>query len=254
MNTQEYIASGILEQYVLGSVTDQERREVECLSSIYPEIKLELNQLAEASEKYARLHQIKPPEFLKEQIFSKLTFAENTPEVVAAPDFKIETPTKVRSLWPTGIAAAVAISCLSFLYFQNRSSQEQINAKTLELAQSTSLLERYQDAKNKIVVLGGTEKFKDAKATVFWNSETKNVEVLAHALPSVAADKQFQLWVLKDGKPIDMGVFSADNEGVIAKLKSTDAGEAFAITIEKAGGSPSPTLEEMVVFGKISAE
>jgi anti-sigma-K factor RskA len=254
LNTQEYIASGILEQYVLGSVTDQERREVECLSSIYPEIKLELNQLADASEQYARLHQMRPPEFLKEQIFSKLNFTENKPEVVAAPTFEIETPSKVRSLWPTGIAAAVVVSCLAFLYFLNKSSQDQINAKTLELAQSTSLLKRYQDTKNKVVVLAGTEKFKDAKATVFWNAETKNVEVLAHSLPLVAADKQFQLWVLKDGKPIDMGVFSADNEGVVAKLKSTDAGEAFAITIEKAGGSPSPTLEEMVVFGKILAE
>ena len=32
MNTKEYITSGILEEYVLGVVSDQERREIECLS------------------------------------------------------------------------------------------------------------------------------------------------------------------------------------------------------------------------------
>ena len=38
MNIPEYIDSGILESYALGSVSDQERREVECLSAIYPEV------------------------------------------------------------------------------------------------------------------------------------------------------------------------------------------------------------------------
>ena len=50
MNVPEYIASGILESYVTGAVSDQERREVECMSAIYPEIRQELDELASSLE------------------------------------------------------------------------------------------------------------------------------------------------------------------------------------------------------------
>ena len=48
MNVTEYIASGILESYVMGAVSDQEQREVDCLSSIYPEVRTELDELSTA--------------------------------------------------------------------------------------------------------------------------------------------------------------------------------------------------------------
>ena len=53
MDIKEYISSGILESYVLGNASEQERREVECISSIYPEIRQELDALSRSLEKYA---------------------------------------------------------------------------------------------------------------------------------------------------------------------------------------------------------
>jgi hypothetical protein len=54
MNIQAYIESGILEEYVLGTVSPQEKQEVECMASIYPEIQQELQILETALEKYAQ--------------------------------------------------------------------------------------------------------------------------------------------------------------------------------------------------------
>ena len=42
MNINDYISSGILEQYVLGDISPQEKKEVECMSHIYPELQEEL--------------------------------------------------------------------------------------------------------------------------------------------------------------------------------------------------------------------
>jgi hypothetical protein len=58
LNIAEYIASGILEEYLMGSATEQEQREVACMASIYPEIQVALDQLADGIEKYARIHAI----------------------------------------------------------------------------------------------------------------------------------------------------------------------------------------------------
>ncbi len=45
MNKDEYIKSGILEMYVLGKTTNEENAEIAKLSSIYPEIKKEIDEI-----------------------------------------------------------------------------------------------------------------------------------------------------------------------------------------------------------------
>ena len=87
MNVQEYIKSGILEEYVLGVVSDQERREVQCLSKIYPEIEAELQALEVSLTGYATLFEKKPPVELKDKIFAQLTFAE---ESIQEPESEVE--------------------------------------------------------------------------------------------------------------------------------------------------------------------
>ena len=69
-------------------------------------------------------------------------------------------------------------------------------------------------------------------------------------LPALPSDKQYQLWALKGGVPIDLGVM--DDSTLLQFQKSTRLAEAFAITIEKAGGSPTPTMTELIMLGKIS--
>ncbi len=88
------------------------------------------------------------------------------------------------------------------------------------------------------------------RANIYWNSTTEIVYLDVKSLPDAPNGKQYQLWALKDGKPIDMGVFNAvDTEKALLEMGSVPGADAFAVTLEKAGGVPSPTLEEMYVYG-----
>ena len=61
---------------------------------------------------------------------------------------------------------------------------------------------------------------------------------------------QYQLWALVDGKPVSAGMYSAekDTKEILANIPKA---QAFAITLEKQGGSTSPTMENMFVMGNI---
>jgi anti-sigma-K factor RskA len=89
-------------------------------------------------------------------------------------------------------------------------------------------------------------------AAVHWNTETDEVYFDASQLPASPASKQYQLWAIVAGKPVNAGVIdlSAARE-VFQKMKSVKGAQAFAVTIEKAGGSPAPTLDTMCLLGKV---
>lgn len=88
-------------------------------------------------------------------------------------------------------------------------------------------------------------------ATVFWNKKTTAVYLVANQLPQAPKGKQYQLWALVDGKPVDAGVL--EDCGNICTAKNIPQAQAFAITLENEGGSPTPNLEQLYVLGKITS-
>ncbi len=102
------------------------------------------------------------------------------------------------------------------------------------------------------VVLNGTPHAPDALAKIYWMKNTGEVYVDPTNLPGVPEGKQYQLWAIVDGKPVDAGMISTE-KGIyhIQKMKSFGQAQAFAITLEKAGGSPTPTMDQMFVIAKI---
>ena len=89
-------------------------------------------------------------------------------------------------------------------------------------------------------------------ATVYWNTESKEVYLLVNQLPMPVPDKQYQLWAIVDGHPVDAGVFDMDKNFSFVKLKTIPKAEAFAITLEKKGGSTTPSMDAMYVMGKVT--
>jgi anti-sigma-K factor RskA len=69
-------------------------------------------------------------------------------------------------------------------------------------------------------------------------------------MPQLPSDKQYQLWALIDNKQKSLGVFDATDQNIILKMDSTKKAQAFAITIEKRGGKPTPTLDSLTSIGK----
>ncbi|HKF43725.1 MAG TPA: anti-sigma factor [Thermoanaerobaculia bacterium] len=97
----------------------------------------------------------------------------------------------------------------------------------------------------KVLYLGGKDPQPSARAKVFWSEKAKTGMILAGNLAALPPDKQYELWVFSEGKPVAAGVFDADPSGR-ALFESTHlpglvAAQNFAVTIEPRGGVPQPT-------------
>ncbi len=101
------------------------------------------------------------------------------------------------------------------------------------------------------VVMNGTPNLPKAVATVYWNPKSEEVYLMLDNLADAPKGKQYQLWAIVDGKPVDMGVFDSHEKDMLIKVKNTGKAQAFAVTVENEGGSPAPTLSAMVLLGSV---
>jgi anti-sigma-K factor RskA len=278
MNTQAYIESGILEEYILGTVSPQEKQEVECLSHIYPEVKAELLRLEVTLEQYAIKHAINPPTNLKDKIFAQMTFGDTAltqPEDEASGATEPVTPfsptggTEIRigenrvarPLWAMmAVAASVLLAIFgawaAYQMAETRKQNEQLAAEVSNLKQTTdytqALAAHYRNPDVRAVRMPGLDKSPESTVVALWNQQTNEVFLDVQNLPTAPAGKQYQLWGIVNGAPVDMGMLDADFSNKVLRMKSINAdAAAFAITLEKQGGSPNPTMEEMYVMGKV---
>lgn len=76
MTTKEYIGSGILEQYVMGTATQIEREEVEKMAAANPVIRQEIETISDALEKYAMVNAIQPSRIIKPMIMATIDYSE----------------------------------------------------------------------------------------------------------------------------------------------------------------------------------
>lgn len=279
MDIKEYIASGILESYALGFASDQERREVECLSSIYPELKEELITVQQSLEAYAQTIAVTPPVGLKETILSAIKEVpqEKTHSLKVVPaeskEGVQETAKIVRMdrYLKVGIAASfVLLVGIGVLYQStSRTNRElrtelaavqtkvdteyknQIASLKDSLSLNASREELLLADATREIILAGTEVSPLSKARVFWNEEQERFMLISDDLPSPVSGKQYQLWAIADGKPVDLGVLDKTSKMTTPKAISLAKIQAFAITLEKDGGSPVPTMDQMYVVGSI---
>ncbi len=277
MNVKEYISSGILEEYVLGGLSDQERQEVECMSHIYPEISTALHEIEDDMFIVAQESAVTPPEFLKSKVMVAIDEAK---EDDSAPVVSLSQQTQSKN--PSGkgwriaavIALLVACGTTITLFMQQSVSEDRFVAAQNEIevlkenvdslktqmaiAYSTNDTLNTQLAfiKNADVIdvrLGAVEgRDSTSSVMVYWNQSSGDAYVQVLNLPEPPSDKQYQLWGLVDGQPVDMGVFDMKDADSLQLMKGLKGAQVFAITLEQKGGSPTPTLEEMYVLGKIA--
>lgn len=261
MNTKEYIASGVLEAVVLGSASIQEQQEVACLSKIYPEIAQEFQLLQESMTNYAKVYERKPSESLKAKIFAQMQFddqstvhAEKQTSESSKPSIVVNSDTKIMPLWPKlAIAASLFLAIFSgYLWNQNQQNIQQLASVKAVSAENEPLLALLKNPDYKSMHLMGVEKHPDNKVIAFWNNKTEQLSLMVDKLPVAPTGKQYQLWGIIDGKPADMGMIDNNFTGKVFAMKVPKGKvAAFAITLEKQGGSPTPTLEDMYVIGNV---
>ena len=173
------------------------------------------------------------------------------------------------SYWKWAAAASITFALLASTLaynYRQRWVNTQISLNNL-MAQNQQMAQNYNtvnDRLNKIqndfgiiensafrkVVMNGTANAPGSLASVYWNEGTQEVYLSIQNLKAIAAENQFQLWAIVDGKPVDAGVFDFGFEGLL-KMKDISGAAAFAVTIEPKGGKTTPTLETMQVMGPV---
>lgn len=69
MNEFEYITSGVLQDYCLGFLTDQEEKSVESMCRDYPEVAKELELLQDVLKEYARTNKHSRQDQLRKKVW-----------------------------------------------------------------------------------------------------------------------------------------------------------------------------------------
>lgn len=280
MDPQHFISAGIIELYMVGIATDEEMRELEAAMAQYPAVAAQVEACRRSMEAYVIMQGIDPQPDIKASLFSQINNEPNLQEGLPVPDKDLQQPKVVsmqetKSLSWKWIAAAAAVLLvgslvLNYVFFNRYKefreykdkyqsllvSQNSILSKSnlykTRLEQMQESMEIIQDPKVLKVPMPGTKAFPEALATVFWNPSSQQVYLKVNKLPEPTADKQYQLWAIVDGKPVDMGVFEmGDTASLLQKMKVTGKAQMFAITLEKKGGALAPTMEQMYVAGKI---
>ncbi|MCR9152582.1 MAG: anti-sigma factor [Bacteroidetes bacterium] len=281
MDPKKYIESGIIDDYVMGFVSEQEQREVQCLSKIYPEINEALRQAEDLMGTWALESAMEPPAGLKEKIMANLGEQEPAP-VVMSPIKETEDDKKVIPLNreaadnkpPLGwIAAAAAILLSFFMAYQWQDSLNFMRAMEQEIVSQDQDLEDLQnklqyEAKDRElyqglwaavsepgvqrIELNAVKEDQSALATVYWNPESEKTFVFRDQLPQEGNEAQYQLWAIVAGKPVSIGLLDqGSTELQLQNMAAISDADAFAITLEPLGGSENPTMEQMVVLGKV---
>ena len=262
MDIKEYIQSGIIEQYVLGLANPEEVAELQLLRNEYPELNEAIAGFEKIFEETVRASQVQPPSFVKAALEKQLFGDDHSGATVIENAFAPEQHRRSSpALWKYLAAACIILlvvsTALNFYFYSGyKKSQEQYEALLAERSKLQANnayykqgLKMFQDSAMKRVEMKGIPGKEQNIATVLWDQNSKDVYIYATSMQRVPAGKQYQLWAIVDGKPVDAGLIT-DCIG-LCKMNRIDHAEAFAITLEKAGGSPTPTLAEMYVFGKI---
>ena len=274
MDIKEYISSGIIESYVLGLATEEEVSILECVRQKNPEVEQAIRDMEQSLESLASHQAVEPSASLESAIWDRISALEaEKPAIQVADEVSSSTAdssekirniqTQSRRLQPLWIAASVLLIGslgVNIMLFKNRQQNlEQLqlaNAANQEgvqaLAEANQRWAMLQRPSVKMITLQGVEKYPDLKALVFWDTQTSEVLLSAENLPAVPSDKQYQLWAIIDGKPVDAGILPTSSAGnSLLEMQRITGAQAFAITLEKAGGSPTPTLSDMFVIGNI---
>ncbi len=270
MNIQEYISSGIIESVVLGLASPAETDELMRLRRQYPELDKAVTDFEQSLEQHGLSKTVTPPPAIRQELFNKLEseFSDTPVVPMIAASEKIPGRLVIPAFWKYVAAAGlilflgnIVVSLVLYNKYQElNNAYAQLQGSYLDLQQKSNAdserfitlyrdVQMMQDSSMAVVKMMGISGKESNMATVYWDKRTKDVYVFNNNLPPAETGKQYQLWAIVDGKPVDAGMIG--NCEALCKLKNIPSAQAFAVTLEKEGGSPTPTMTAMYVMGKV---
>ncbi|MFC0605089.1 anti-sigma factor [Winogradskyella pulchriflava] len=263
MDIKAYIESGILELYVAGQLSEKENQEVYDLLQQYPEL---LQEVLEIEAAVVKLTAAVSPHAIDFDSFKGKLNATDTKVV----DLK---PKKPNWISYTGWAASILLAGGLLWTLNNKNQLEdqlqtaetekryleiQIEDARTDLAATKNLLDAIRDKDIIAVPLGGQGDYASNYAKVYWNKADNTIYLDAEGLPNAPEGKVWQVWslTLNPLTPTSLGTidnFNTDDNKIFT-IANANESQAFGITLEPAGGSESPTMEQLYTLGVVNTQ
>ncbi len=269
MNVNEYIESGILDVYVLGGLSPEEISQVENYATRFPEISKEIESIKSTIEEMSSRESIIPSYMTKENIFNKINYAP-APSNSLNNSITVKDKSSHLNFTYLAIAASWLLTLFAgylayhyrtqwleseskFLTLQNENKEiaTNFNVTKNHLDDVSVKLAAINDSSLKMITLKAIPGKPQVFAQILWSKSKHQVYLSSLSLPEAPEGKQYQLWAIINGKPVDAGLISKADKEQLSRMKDIVNPSAFAVTLEKTGGSEFPTMEEMYVMGII---
>lgn len=261
----------LISAYSLGVLDGEDLKELEEYIQKNPEVYQEL--LRENEEAFSQLSfAVKgnsPSAGLKARILDDIKEGETAPNQEKTLSFW----DSFRPLW-LGFGGALAVIVIAVLIGYNVSLSSRLEEQLAEnqtlqdrlLDQSTILAALEDELGSKaeavaflenpdvvIINLVKTEPGLQAVGRILWNPDDDEALFYGLNLPQLPEGKTYQLWAIAGDVPKNAGVFQVDSQGnnhhTIRSLSDFGNINTFAVSIEPAGGVPSPTGEVYLAGG-----
>lgn len=258
MDKEKFLASGLLEQYVLRLTTPEEDQEVERFANAFPEIAKEIEEMRYSLEQYAQQYAVPPPSSIKKSIMNQIDAMDAANQSIMP-----STPQSFAgffSRWTSFLLLGVyvifgVIMTLRYQNVKNENSQLQhdlneCQSETKDINRKLDIIALIEDRKTLPVYLKGSALSPSAQAIVYWNSQSNSAYLNPYALPTPPEGKQYQIWADVDGKMISLGLIDP-KEKDFQKISHINRAVSLNITIEPLGGSKSPNVSQLLANGLI---
>lgn len=216
--------------YALDSLEADDRSRFEAHLALCEQCRVELVGFLSTAARLGEAEARTPPPALRERVLAMASSTAQEHPVVTA----LAQRSRIRRVLPrVALAAAVAVAVVGiggFIAEQQRAddlSVEQSHLITVMSARDTTTTEG-------TVAGGGTLR-------VIASPSKDAAVVVGASLSRLGPDRTYQVWRMHDGHPTSVGLLGRGSG--LLYVDGIKGAEAFAVSVEPAGGSPQPTSD-----------
>ena len=258
IDIKQYIESGILEDYLSGTLTPAERLDVESTVDKYPEIAQELASMSLSLSLMADIGATEPAPYMESRIWD---------EIQATSLSESETIVPATSKLPYILTVAIAILAFVTIYYLIIANQklDQANKKIVTIEQANTILQNDVDilkynldslnTQSNIYNIDNTSIYlmkanrrnaPNSIVVLIWDKSNNKLYLDVKQLPNSNAGKKYYLWgITQIGRQINLGSFLHNGNSQIIELEGIRDAVRYILTQEKESGVKYPTMSKV---------